>query len=185
MNSSPTQNCVLLPLHDQEVDDWTGNHSGNTEPPKPSFNLLNKGSAVQLCLTLWLPGLQHARPPCPSPLPEFTQAHVHWVSDSIQPSHPLLSPSTPTFNLSQHQDLFKGVSSMHQVAKVLEFQLQPQSFQWIFKTEFFRVDWLDLLAVREILKSLTPQKQQFFGTQLFYCPIITSIQDYWKIHSFD
>ena len=58
---------------------------------------------------------------------EFTQTHVHWVDDAIQPSRPLLSPSSPTFNLSQHQGLFKWVSSLHQVAKVLEFQLQHQS----------------------------------------------------------
>jgi len=69
-------------------------------------------------------------------LPEFTQTHVLWVGDAIQPSHPLLSPSPPTLNLSQHQGLFKWVSSSHQVAKVLEFQLQCQSFQWIFRTDF-------------------------------------------------
>ena len=67
-------------------------------------------------------------------LPEFTQTHVHWVSDAIQPSHPLSSPSPPSFNLSQHQGLFKWVSSSHQVAKVLEFKLQFQFFQWIFRT---------------------------------------------------
>ena len=61
-------------------------------------------------------------------LPELTQTHVHRVGDAIQIAHPLLSPSSPTFNLSQHQGLFKGVSS-HQVAKGLEFQLQHQSFQ--------------------------------------------------------
>ena len=60
---------------------------------------------------------------------ELTQTHVHQVSDAIQPSHPLSSPSSPTFNLSQHQGLFQGVSSSHQVAKVLELQLQHQSFQ--------------------------------------------------------
>ena len=69
-------------------------------------------------------------------LPEFTQTHIHWVSDAIQPSHPLLSPSLPALNLSQHQGLFKWVSSSHQVAKVLEFQLHHQSFQWIFRTDF-------------------------------------------------
>ena len=63
MNSSPTQNWVLLPLHDQEVDDWAGNHSGNTELPKPSFNLLNKGSVqlfspVQLSATPWTAACQ-------------------------------------------------------------------------------------------------------------------------------
>ena len=60
---------------------------------------------------------------------EFTQTCVHRVSDAIQPSQPLLSPSPPAFDLSQHQGLFQGVSSLHQVAKVLELQLQHQSFQ--------------------------------------------------------
>ena len=69
-------------------------------------------------------------------LPEFTQTHVHWIRDAIQPSHPLSSPSPPAFSLSQHQDLFRWVSSSHQVAKVLEFQLQQQSFRWIFRTDF-------------------------------------------------
>ena len=62
-------------------------------------------------------------------LSEHAQIHVHQVGDAIQPSHPLLSPSPPTFNLSWHQGLFQWVSSSHQVAKVLEFQLQHQSFQ--------------------------------------------------------
>ena len=61
---------------------------------------------------------------------------VHRVGDAIRPFHPLLSPSPPTFNLSQNQGIFQWVSSSHQVAKVLEFQLQHQSFQWIFKTDF-------------------------------------------------
>ena len=69
-------------------------------------------------------------------LPEFTQTHVHWVSDAIQPSHPLSSPSPPAFNLYQHQGLFQWVHSSHQVAKVLEFKLHHQSFQWIFRTDF-------------------------------------------------
>ena len=68
-------------------------------------------------------------------LPELTQTHVHWDGDAIQPSHPLLSPSPPALNLSQHQGLFKWVSSTHQVAKVLEFQLQHQSFQWTPRTD--------------------------------------------------
>ena len=69
-------------------------------------------------------------------LPEFTQTHVHWVGDTIQPSYPLSTASHPVFNLSQHQGLFKWASFSHQVAKVLEFQLQHQSFQWIFRTDF-------------------------------------------------
>ena len=68
-------------------------------------------------------------------LPEPTQTHVHWVGDAIQPSHPLWSPSPPALNLSQHQGLFKWVSSSHEVAKVLEFQLQHQSFQWTSRTD--------------------------------------------------
>ena len=74
-------------------------------------------------------------------LPEFAQNHVHWVGDTIQQSHPLLSPSPPSFNLSQHQDLFQWVSSSYQVAKVLELQLQHQSFQCIFGIDFL-YDWL-------------------------------------------
>ena len=66
---------------------------------------------------------------------EFTQTYVHWVSDAIQPSHPLSSPSPPALNLSQQQGLVQWVSSLHQVAKVLEFQLQCQSFQWRPRTD--------------------------------------------------
>ena len=67
---------------------------------------------------------------------EPAQTHVHQVGDAIKPFHPLLFPSPPAFNLSHHQGLFQWVSSSYQVAKVLEFQLQHQSFQWIFKTGF-------------------------------------------------
>ena len=74
-------------------------------------------------------------------LPEFTQTHVHRIGDAIQPSHPLSSPSPPALNLSQHQGLFQWVSSLHQVAKVLEFQLQHQFFQWTFRTDFLQ-NWL-------------------------------------------
>ena len=69
-------------------------------------------------------------------LPEFDQTHVHWVSDAIQPSHPLLPSSPLDLNFPQHQGLFQWVSSSHQVAKVLELQLQHLSFQWIFRTDF-------------------------------------------------
>ena len=82
-------------------------------------------------------------------LPEFAQIHVHWVSDAIQPSHSLSCPSPLAFNLSKHQDLFQWVGSLHYVAKVLELQLQHQSFQWIF-----RVEWFDILAEQGTLKSL-------------------------------
>ena len=93
-------------------------------------------SVAKLCLTLSDP-MDCSTPGFPvlHYLPEFAQTHVHWVSDAIQPSHPLSSPS-PAFNLSQHQGLFQWVSFSHQVAKGLELQLQHQSFQWIFRTDF-------------------------------------------------
>ena len=101
------------------------------------FSSVQSFSRVQLFATPMnrsMPGL-----PVHHQLPEFTQTLVHWVGDAIQPSHPLSSPSPPTFNLSQHQGLFKWVSSAHQVTKVLEFQLQHQSFQWIFRVDFLWV----------------------------------------------
>ena len=101
-------------------------------------------------------------------LPEFTQTHVHRVSDAIQPSHPLSSPSPPAPNPSQHQSLFQWVNSSHQVAKVLEFQLQHQSFQWTPGLVSFRMYWFYLLAVQGTVKSLlqhTVQKHQFFSAQ--------------------
>ena len=95
------------------------------------FNSISQfkfSSVIQLCLTLCDP-MDCNTPDFPvyEQLPELTQTHVHQVSDATQPSYPLSSPSPPTFNLSQHQGLFKLVSSSHQVAKVLE--LQHQSFQ--------------------------------------------------------
>ena len=86
---------------------------------------------------------------CPSPTPGAYSIHVHQDSDAIHPAHPLLSPSPPSFNHFQHQGLSQWVSSSHQVAKVLKFQLQYQSFQRIF-----RIEWLDLSAVQWTLKSL-------------------------------
>ena len=86
--------------------------------------------------SLWPHSLQHTRLPCPSPNPEPMQTHEHRVGDAIQPSHPLPSPSPPALKLSQHQGIFQWVSSSHQVAKVLKFQLQHQSFQWIFRIDF-------------------------------------------------
>ena len=79
--------------------------------------------------SLWPYGLQHPGFPVHQQFPELDQTHVHWVGDTIEQPHPLLFPSPLAFNLSQHQDLFQRVSSLHQVAKILEFQLQHQSFQ--------------------------------------------------------
>ena len=94
-------------------------------------------SAAQSCLTLCDP-MGYSMPgfPVHHQLLELAQTHVHQVGDATQPSHPLSSPSPAAFNPSQHQGLFKWVSSLHQVVKVLECQLQHQSFQWIFGTDF-------------------------------------------------
>ena len=94
-------------------------------------------SVTQSCPTLCDP-MNHSTPGLPvhHQLLELTQTHDHWVNDAIQPTHPLLSPSYPALNLSQHEGLFQWVSSSHPVAKVLEFQLQYQSFQWIFRVDF-------------------------------------------------
>ena len=94
-------------------------------------------SVAQSCLTLRGP-MDCSTPDLPvlHCLLELAYIHVHRVGDAIQPPHPLSSPSLPAFNLSQLQGLFKWVSSSHQVAKGLEFQLQHQSFQWIFRAHF-------------------------------------------------
>ena len=102
-------------------------------------------SPIWFFSTLWR---QHTRLPFYY-LPEFAQTHA------IQTSHPL-SPPSAAFNLSHQQSLFQWVGSWHQVAKVLEFQLQHQSFQWIFRTDFLWMDWFDLFAVQGTLK-LFPQ----------------------------
>ena len=106
-------------------------------PTQSRYMITQFSSVAQSCLTLCDP-MDCSTPgfPVHHQLPEFTQTLVHWVGDAIQPSHPLSSPSPPAFNRSQHQGLFKWVSSSHEVAKILEFQLQHQSFQWIFGTDF-------------------------------------------------
>ena len=87
-------------------------------------------SLQESCMDCRMPGF-----PFLYPLLELAQTHVHWVGDTIQPCHPLLSPSPPALSLSQHQGLFQWVSSLHHVAKVLKFQLQNQFFQWTPRTD--------------------------------------------------
>ena len=120
-------------------------------------------------------------------LPEPTQTHVHWVGDAIQPSHPLLSPSPPALNLSQHQRLFKWISSSHQVAKVLEFQLQHQSFREHPGLISFRRDLLICSPRDSQESSPTPQFKSINSSVLsfLYIPTLTSIHDYWKNHGLD
>jgi len=112
-------------------------------------------SVAQSCPALWDP-MDHSTPGISvhHELPELTKTHVHRVSDAIQPPHPLPSPFLPAFNLSQHQGLFKWVSSSHQVTKVLQFQLQHSPSNEHSGLISFRMDWLNLLAVQGTLKSL-------------------------------
>ena len=95
-------------------------------------------------------------------LPEFTQTHVHWVGDNIQPSHPRLYPYLPAFNLSHYQGLFKWVSSLHQVGKILEFQFQHQSFQWTFRMPFPPLGDLPDLVIEP---ASPPLAGRFFTTE--------------------
>ena len=103
------------------------------------FHSVQFSSVAQSCLTLCNP-MNRSTPGLPvhHQLPRFIQTHAHWVGEAIQPSHPLSSPSPPAPNLSQHQGLFQWVNSSHEVAKVLEFQLQLQSFQWTPRTDLLQ-----------------------------------------------
>ena len=119
------------------------------------FCLPISSSVTQSCPTLCNPmDYSTSGFPVNHQLQELAQIHVHWVIAVIQASHPLSSTSPPAFNLYQHQGLFQRVSSSHQMTKVLKLQFQHQSFQWIFRTISFRIDWFDLLEVQETLKSL-------------------------------
>ena len=137
-------------------------------------------SVAQSCPTLCYP-MNHSTPGLPvhHQLPEFTQTHVHRVSDAIQPSHSLSSPSPPAPNPSQHQSLFQCVSSSHEVAKVLEF-LSIIPSKEIPGLISFRMDWLDLLAVQGTLESLFHsskasmlRRSAFFTVQLSH-PYMTT-----------
>ena len=116
----------------------------------------------------------------------ITQAHVYWVGDAIQPSHPQSSPSPPAFNLSQCQGLFQWVSSPHQVPKYwsCSFNVNPSNeYSGLIS---FRMDWLDLLAVQGNLKSSpTPQFKSINSSALsfLHSPTLTSIHDHWKNYS--
>ena len=122
-------------------------------------------------------------------LTEFTQTYVHWVGDAIQLSYSLSPPSPLTFNLCQHQDLFKWVSSLHQGAKILEFQLQHESFQCIFRVDFL----YDELVVspcspRDSQESSPTWQFKSINSSVLgflYSPTLTSIHDYWKNYSLD
>ena len=135
-------------------------------------------SVAKLCPTLCDPmECSTSGFPVPYHLLKFVQTHIHWVGDAIQPSHPLLSTSPPALNLSQCQDLFQWVSSLHQMAKVVELQLQHQSFQWIFRVDFLWLTALiSLLSKRlsRVFSSNTIWMHQFFYMVQLSHPYLTT-----------
>ena len=154
------------------------------------FMLVGFSSVSQSCLTpcdpvdCSMPGF-----PVHHHLPELVETHVHRDSDAIQPSHPLSSPSPPALSLSHHQGFFQWVSSLHQVATVLEFQLHHQSFQWTPRTDLL---WYGLAGspcspTDSQESSPTPQFKSINSSALsfLYRPALTSVYDYWKNHSLD
>ena len=147
-------------------------------------------SVTQSCQTLCDPfNCSTSGLPVHHQLPEFTQTHVHWVGSTIQPSHPLLSPSPPALNLSQHQG-FSNESALHirwQKYWSFSFSISPSNEHPELIS--FRMDWLDLLAVQGTLKSLLQHHSSkasiFLVLSFLYSPTLTSIHDYWKNHSLD
>ena len=148
------------------------------------FNSVQSLSRVRLFATLWTAA-------CQASLSITNSRNLLKLMpiELVMPAHPLSSPSPPTFSLSQHQGLFKWVSSSHEVAKVLEFQLQHQSFQWTFRTDFL-YDGLvgSPCSSRDSQESSpTPQFKSINSSALsfLHSPTLTSIHDHWKNHSLD
>ena len=147
-------------------------------------------SVAQSCPTL-CNSMNHSTPGLPvhHQLPEFTQTHVHLFGDAIQPSPPLLSPSPPAPSPSQNQRPFKWVNSSHEVAKVLEFQLQHQSFQGTPRTDFLQNGLVESpCSPRDSQESSPiPQFKSINSSALsfLHSPTLTSIHDHWKNHSLD
>ena len=156
-----------------------------------SFFLNQFSSVTQSCLTLCEP-MDCSTPgfPVHHQLPELAQTHVHWVSDAIQTSHPLSSPSPPAFDLSQHEGLFQWVSSSHQVAKVLElhsFSISPASeYSGLISFMMYWLVWSPCCPRDSQESSPTSQFKSISSSVFifFYGPTLTSTHDYWKNHSF-
>ena len=127
-------------------------------------------------------GLQHTRPPCPQHLLKFAQVHVHCISEANQPSHPPLPSSRSAFNLSQHWNLFKWISSLHQVAKVRNFSFSISPSKGYSGLISFEIDWFDLLTVQGTLKSLL-QHHSWKASILRHLPWGTVLSKWEKLWS--
>ena len=135
-------------------------------------------------------GLQYARPPCPSPTPKFTQTHLHQVSDAIQSSHPLSSPSPPALNLPSIRVFFSESVLRIRWPKCWSFSFSISPFNEYSGLISFRMEWLDVLerSPRDPQESSpTSQFKSIISSVLsfLYSPTLTSIDNYWKKHSFD
>ena len=155
-----------------------------------SRSVVSISSVTQSCLTLCDP-MNHSTPGLPvhHQLSEFTQTHVHWVSDAIHPSHPLSSSCPPAPNPSQHQSLFQWVNPSHEVAKVLEFQLQHQSFQRNPRTDLLQNGLVGSPCSPGDSQesSPTPQLKSINSLVLSFLHSLTftSVHDHWKNQSLD
>ena len=173
--------CPYLPMHSTCISCFN---------PHSPWSSVQFSSVTQSCPTLCssmnrsMPGL-----PVHHQLPEFIQTHVHQVSDAIQPSHPLSSPSPPAPNPSQHLSVSQWVSSSHEVAKVLEFQLQHHSLQRNPRADLLQNGLVgSLYSPRDSQESSpTPQLKSINSSalSLLHSPTLTSIHDHWKNHSLD
>ena len=163
---------------------------GNESRDQGSLLIVLLFTVTQLCLTLCDPM------DCSIPdfsvlhqLPELDQTHVQWVCNAIQPSHPLSSHFPPTLDLSQHQGLFRWISSLHQVAKVLEFQLQHQSFQWTPRSDLLYEGLVgSLCCPRDSQESSSTSQFKSINSSVLtflYSPTLTSIHDHRKNHSLE
>ena len=147
-------------------------------------------SVAQSCPTLWDP-MNCSTPGLPvhHQLLEFTQTHVHRVSDAIQPSHPLSSPSPPALYPIHHQGLFQWVNSLHEVAKVLEFELHCQSFQWTPRTYLLQDGLVGSPCSPRDSQESSPTPQfksiNFLALGFLHSPSLTSTHDHWKNHSLE
>ena len=144
----------------------------------------------QLCLTPYdpmnrnMPGL-----PIHHQLPEFTQTHVHWNSDAIQPSHPLLSPSPPALNLSQHQGLFKWVSFFASGGQNIGVSASASVFPMNIQ-DWFPLGWTGWISLQSkglsrVFSNTTVQSISSSALSFLHSPTLTSIHDDWKNHSLD
>ena len=160
-----------------------------TQSHSVGLSSVQSSSVTQSCPTLCDP-MNHSTPGLPvhHQLPESTQTHVHWVSDAIQPSHPLSSPSPPAFNLSQHQGLFKCqcfTSGGQNTGVSASTSVLPMNTQDWFPLGC--TGWISLQSkgLSRVFPNTTVQKASIFQLSAFFTVQLTSIHDHWKKHSLD